>query len=76
MGWWKVAGTEDVVGDVPLDAIGAAVSRVVAEYEAAFGRRPTKTEWEALLRTVLGNEHEPTRPMDGGTVKRVTLDVT
>ena len=56
MGWWKVQGTEQLIGDLPLDEIGGAASRVVAEYERALGRRPTSAEWQALLETVMGAE--------------------
>jgi hypothetical protein len=75
MGWWKVKGTEHHIGDVPLDALGEAVSAVVAEYEGEFGRKPTKYEWEALLRAVLGNEMPQFRCMDEGVVESVSLDV-
>jgi hypothetical protein len=43
-----------LLGDEPLDVLGAAISEVVKDYESAFGRRPTIAEWEALLLTVLG----------------------
>jgi hypothetical protein len=56
MGWWKVQGTDNMIGDLPLDAIGGAASQVVAEYQRAFGRRPTSAEWQALLATVMGAE--------------------
>jgi hypothetical protein len=75
MGWWKVQGTESVIGDIPLDALGDAVSTVVAEYQAALGRRPTKFEWEALLKTVFGNEMPEFRTLDEGVIQRVSLDV-
>ena len=58
MGWWKVNGTEDTIGDVLLDALGGAVSAVLAEYQAELGRKPTKREWEAMLCAVLGNGAE------------------
>jgi hypothetical protein len=76
MGWWKVRGTESVIGDGPLDAIGDAVRRVAADYQSAFNRRPTKAEWEAILVTGLGHDDELWRPMDECVVKRVSLDVT
>ena len=75
MGWWKVASTDSVIGDEPLDALGAAASKVVADYQAAFNRRPTKAEWEALLHAVLGAEEEAYRVMDEGAVTRVHLEV-
>jgi hypothetical protein len=75
MGWWKIQGTDQTIGDIPLDALGEAVSAVVAEYQSAFGRRPTKLEWEAMLRAVLGNEMPEFRCMDEGVVERVTIEV-
>lgn len=56
MGWWKPQGTENIVGDEPLDTLGEAASAVVKQYESAFGRRPTIAEWEVLLKIVLGLE--------------------
>lgn len=56
MGWWNVQSTENVIGDGPLDALGDAVNVVVAEYQSALGRRPTKLEWEAMLKVVFSNE--------------------
>ena len=75
MGWWKIQGTQNVVGDGPLDTLGAAASEIVAAYEATFKRRPTKAEWEALLLGVLGAEEEEARVMDEGVVTKVSLDV-
>ena len=75
MGWWKVKGTEHNIGDIPLDTLGDAVNAVVAEYQSEFGRKPTKAEWESLLRTVLGNEMPPFRCMDEGVVASVSLEL-
>jgi hypothetical protein len=75
MGWWKIRGTEHQLGDVALDALGEAVSAVVAEYQSEFGRKPTKPEWEAMLRMVLGNEMPQFRCMDEGVVAKVSLDL-
>ena len=75
MGWWKVEGTKSMIGDRPLDLLGAAAADVVAAYEKAFTRRPTKGEWEALLLGVLGAEEEEARVLDTGVVKNVHLDV-
>jgi hypothetical protein len=73
MGWWKVQGTEHMIGDVPMDILGDALNAVVTEYQAELGRRPTKAEWEALLRTVLGNEMPDFRCIDEGIVERVSI---
>lgn len=75
MGWWKVQGTEHVIGDTPLDALGEAVSIVVGEYESSLGRKPTKAEWEALLRSVLGNEMPEFRCMDDAVIGQVILEL-
>lgn len=56
MGWWKVEGTENLVGDLPMDSLGAAVEEVVSTYRSEFGRPPTREEWQALLLGVLGIE--------------------
>jgi hypothetical protein len=74
MGWWKVQGTQDTVGDLPLDVLGASVSRVVSLYQDAHERRPTKEEWEALPTAVLGAEEPDARVLDVGTVHRVRLE--
>ena len=75
MGWWKIEGTQNVIGDGPLDTLGAAAGEIVAAYEAAFRRRPTKEEWEALLLGVLGAQEEEARRIDTGVVKKVRLDL-
>lgn len=75
MGWWKAQGTKDIIGDIPLDALGDAVRVVVAEYQSSFNRKPTKAEWEALLRVVLGNEMPEFRCMDDGVAERVSIDL-
>jgi hypothetical protein len=75
MGWWKLKGTEHVIGDIPLDALGEAVSSVVAEYQTEFGRLPTKAEWEALLGSVLGNEMPEFRCIEDGVVAQVSLEM-
>ena len=74
MGWWKVQGTDNTIGDGPLDAEGGAVQSVVSEYQAAFNRRPTTAEWEALLTAVLGAEEPDERVLDHGTVKSVGIE--
>jgi hypothetical protein len=74
MGWWKVEGTENVIGDGPLDTLGAAVREIVGAYEAALKRRPNRAEWEALLLGVLGAEEAHGRTLDEGIVKKVRLD--
>lgn len=75
MGWWKANGTEDTIGDVPLDALGGAVSAVLAEYQAELGRKPTKREWEAMLCAVLGNEMPQYRCMVEGIVADVSIEL-
>jgi hypothetical protein len=75
MGWWKVESTEDVIGDRPLDVLGAAVDDIVGEYREMMNRRPTKREWEALLSAVLGAEDPETRPLDDGVIRSVRLEL-
>lgn len=70
MGWWKVQGTEDIIGDGPLDILGSAVAEVVAEYEAMHHRKPKKAEWEA----VLGAEEEEARAFDNGVQVEISHD--
>jgi hypothetical protein len=74
MGWWKVEGTQHVIGDGPLDTLGVAAREIAAAYEAALKRRPTRAEWEALLLAVLGTEESEARVIDEGVVKSVRLD--
>jgi hypothetical protein len=50
MGWWKVQGTEDVVGDDVFSVLREAALAVRAEYQKSFGRSPTRSEWERLMR--------------------------
>ncbi len=73
MGWWKAGEIGGVIGDEPLDVLGAAASTVVKQYQRAFGRRPTITEWEALLRTVLGVEEPEYRCAEDGVPAEVHI---
>lgn len=75
MGWWKVKGTDNTIGDGPLEALESAVADVVAQYEEAFNRRPTKGEWESLLHAVLGSATTDERVTDDGTVEKVRIDL-
>ncbi len=74
MGWWKVQGTNDVIGDLPLDTLGAAVGEVVRAYQAELERKPTVAEWQALLLGVLGAEEQEARPLDVGSITGVRLE--
>jgi hypothetical protein len=73
MGWWKARETEAMIGDEPLDVLGAAATKVVKQYETAFGRRPTIAEWEALLRSVLGLEQAEYRCAEDGVPTEVRI---
>ena len=75
MGWWNVQGTGDTIGDGPLGSLGSAVSSVVAQYQTALGRRPTRAEGEALGLAVLGAEEPDARALDDGVPVRVRIDV-
>jgi hypothetical protein len=48
-----VPDTGDVVGPEPLDALGAGLHAVLAQYRARLGRPPSRTEWEHLLGAAL-----------------------
>jgi hypothetical protein len=74
MGWWKVEGTQNVIGDAPLDALGQAVQAVVMAYQTAFQRRPTRQEWEALLLGALGAEDPALQIAEDGIINGVRLD--
>jgi len=49
MGWWKVQGTEDVVGDEVFSLLRNAARAVAATYQQQFDRPPTAKEWELLF---------------------------
>ena len=49
MGWWKVQGTEDLVGDEVFSLLRNAALAVAATYQHEFDRVPTIREWEILL---------------------------
>jgi hypothetical protein len=74
MGWWKIAGTQTIIGDGPLDALSAAVRETLAAYRAELDRRPTRAEWEALLLGALGVEEPEHRPFADATIARVNLE--
>jgi len=75
MGWWKVQGTEKIIGDGPLEALEEAVVVVLDEYQATFGRKPTKGEWESLLRAVLASTSTDDRVTDDGIVEKVHIEL-
>jgi len=33
MGWWKINGTDNTIGDGPLESLEGAVAEVVAQYQ-------------------------------------------
>jgi hypothetical protein len=49
MGWWKIQGTDDVVGDEVFSLLRTAALEVDERYREAFGRSPTRSEWEHLM---------------------------
>jgi hypothetical protein len=73
MGWWKAKDGVAVVGDEPMDALGGAVTKIVGQYQGAFGRRPTIAEWEALLQTALGLEQPEYRCTDDGVPTKIHI---
>lgn len=74
MGWWRLRDSNSMVGDTPLDILGAAVSDIVAEYQREWHRRPTAAEWEGLIRLVLGNGDEDCLAVEEGAVVSVLLE--
>lgn len=75
MGWWKVQGADTCIGDEPLDALLIARDSVTQAYLSAFGRRPTRAEWEALLYATLTAQRPERAVLDSGTVTGVELEV-
>ena len=75
MGWWKVNGTDNTIGDGPLESLEGAIADVVSQYQEAFNRRPTKAEWESLLHAVLGSATSDERVTDEGTVEKVYIEL-
>ena len=73
MGWWKVKGTENIIGDGPLEALEGAVAEIVAQYQGAFGRRPTSKEWESLLHAALGSATSDEWATDEGVIKKIHI---
>ena len=69
MGWWKPQGTDILIGDLPLDTLGAAAEQVAAAYRKSFGRLPTAAEWEVLLSLVLGHEEPETKTVAENVAK-------
>jgi hypothetical protein len=63
MGWWKVQGTDDLVGDDPFDLLRAATEDVAELYLREFDRLPTRFEWQRLISSAL----EPVEELDGSS---------
>lgn len=47
---------------------------VVSEYQAAFHRKPTTAEWEALLVAVLGADEPEQMVVEDGVIRGVRLE--
>lgn len=75
MGWWQVEGTDNYLGDEPLDLLGLAVEQVVFHYQTQFHRSPTRGEWESLLFAVLGDSDSNAQPVNEGVVRAVRMEV-
>jgi hypothetical protein len=69
------SGTDNTIGDDPLDALATAIAEVVAQYRRAFNRRPSKEEWESLLDSALGGSTSDEPVVDGGAVTKVRIEV-
>jgi hypothetical protein len=75
MGWWNLTATDNTIGDGPLESLEGAIADVVAQYQEAFHRRPTKAEWESLLHAVLGSATSDERVTDEGIVEKVHIEL-
>ena len=53
MGWWKIQGTDDLVGDDVFNMLRQAAIDVAGEYLREFGRLPTRFEWQHLVQDAL-----------------------
>lgn len=53
MGWWRVQGTDDLVGDDAFRTMREAAREVVSLYRRDFERAPTTAEWQHLIREAL-----------------------
>lgn len=49
MGWWKIQGTETVIGDLPLETLAEALETVFAMYREELERDPTRDELAAMI---------------------------
>lgn len=58
-----------------LDALLIARDSVTQAYLSAFGRRPTRAEWETLLVATLTPQGPERAVLDSGTVTGVELEV-
>lgn len=68
-------GTDNTIGDGPLETLEGAVAEVVAQYQEAFDRRPSKEEWESLLQAVLGSATSDEFVTDSGVVAKVHVEL-
>lgn len=71
IGWFRTPKTDALVGAGPLDTLGDAVAMIKREYQEAFGRGPSREDWEALLSMVLCTEDPDYRPI----AKRIVVSV-
>jgi hypothetical protein len=58
MGWWKVQGTQDLVGDDAFSLLRSATWEIAQLYEREFGRLPTRREWQLLVHDALEPERD------------------
>jgi hypothetical protein len=75
MGWWKVQGSNSTLGDLPLDTLEKAGSRVLSDYQTVFGRPPTVAEWECLLELVLASRDTERVFAEAGSIQRVEIQL-
>ena len=66
MGWWKVQGTNDLVGDDPFSLLRNAAIAVAEAYYEQCERPPTRSEWERLIRDAV----QPIRDLESTSTHR------
>jgi hypothetical protein len=81
LGWWKVQGTDDLVGDDVFALMRDAAEEVLRRYKSEFDRAPTCAEWERLLQDALepidaldsDDDSDESLFMEGGRPKEVKI---
>ena len=70
MGWWKVQGTNDLVGDEAFSLLRNAAIAVAAAYHQQCARPPSRAEWERLFRAAV----QPIESLESTSVESIIAD--